>query len=690
MTTYRCAKCGKDLELPDGAQSGFCVQCGSAFTLPAPDPKAESMLSGIESSDPLLRRAAMFLEEGNWILAHQYCENVLDREPENAQAYLCELLAVTQHPSLNRLFSAYAAQYAEPVYETLYACDEVTSHINSVVAASEVPGYLSGDRIASLYFFDRSYASALSCRKQQRTAQQAQLAQIRPLNRALQFAAGDLKEMLESRMKALNDTLDKRVASAEAEDKANVMRIRQAYLEHISEADKATADMKRSAEQERDNYYQYCADLVNTARTENEFINAYNSLSPLGNYRDTTELCLKCQSQIARFREERAIANSAARKKSMKKLRKILIIVCSILVVCAALAIVTYKVLLPMWHYKNAVSLLKSAKYDKAISEFEDLDGYKDSDERITECMKAKAAKLLKDEKYEEAYEVYEELGDTRAILVSKCNRAADLLEDGFEYSGYSLLEEMGISYLSKEVQYETVDSLVENGRAQTAFLILRGLNYTDTKEKRAELVAQYPEVLLVGEVVEFGSIEQDNNTYNGKEPIEWVVVDKQDGKVLLVSKNILDCKPYSAAGNPAWSSSDLRKRLNDTFLVQAFTEEEQALILTSEIAADKNPKQHTDPGSDTQDKVFILSLSEIEDYFPGETDSICYLTQWAKNTALKTRTSRSSHWYWVRTPGTESKTCFISHTGAVNYGGNGSDAAEGGVRPAMWLGSGS
>ena len=41
----------------------------------------------------LLKRAYMFLEDGNWEEADNYCERVLDQDPENALAYLGKLMA---------------------------------------------------------------------------------------------------------------------------------------------------------------------------------------------------------------------------------------------------------------------------------------------------------------------------------------------------------------------------------------------------------------------------------------------------------------------------------------------------------------------------------------------------------------------------------------------------------------------
>lgn len=42
---------------------------------------------------PLLKRAFMFLEDGDWNSANEYCEKVLDADPECAEAYLGKLMA---------------------------------------------------------------------------------------------------------------------------------------------------------------------------------------------------------------------------------------------------------------------------------------------------------------------------------------------------------------------------------------------------------------------------------------------------------------------------------------------------------------------------------------------------------------------------------------------------------------------
>ena len=48
---------------------------------------------GNASVAPLLKRAFMFLEDGDFSRADEFCEQVLNLDPENAEAYLGKLMA---------------------------------------------------------------------------------------------------------------------------------------------------------------------------------------------------------------------------------------------------------------------------------------------------------------------------------------------------------------------------------------------------------------------------------------------------------------------------------------------------------------------------------------------------------------------------------------------------------------------
>ena len=90
---------------------------------------------------------------------------------------------------------------------------------------------------------------------------------------------------------------------------------------------------------------------------------------------------------------------------------------------------------------------------------------------------------------------------------------------------------------------------------------------------------------VAVGDICYFGAYEQDNDLTNGKEPIEWLVLDVQGDKALLLSKYGLDAKPYNTTyADVTWETCTLRKWLNDDFLKTAFSEDEQKAILTTEV----------------------------------------------------------------------------------------------------------
>ena len=109
------------------------------------------------------------------------------------------------------------------------------------------------------------------------------------------------------------------------------------------------------------------------------------------------------------------------------------------------------------------------------------------------------------------------------------------------------------------------------------------------------------------GTVYTLGEYEQtaiyDNEVFVGwqREPIEWIPVDKIDGKYLLVSKDIIDYRTLSPEHYPVpWQNTELRRWLNEEFYYNVFTDEEREVIC-----------DFTDPEFGTTDKVFILSLEE-------------------------------------------------------------------------------
>ena len=135
-----------------------------------------------------------------------------------------------------------------------------------------------------------------------------------------------------------------------------------------------------------------------------------------------------------------------------------------------------------------------------------------------------------------------------------------------------------------------------------------------------------------VGDIVFFGSYEQDNNPNNGKESIKWIVLDvAENGALTLLSKYGLDCKPYdSVSDSVTWKDCTLRTWLNEDFYNAAFSEEEQANIQTVTLMNEDVPHWANEGGYDT--KVYLLSIDELKNYsyFEDYASRRCVPTKYA------------------------------------------------------------
>ena len=414
-----------------------------------------------------------------------------------------------------------------------------------------------------------------------------------------------------------------------------------------------------------------------------------------------------------RVAEERRQANEATRLAKTKR-KKILSITLPVVAVCIAFIIVFITVFIPKIKLNKAISMLDSGDYDSAYALFEEI-----GDKAAIDSNKYdRAIKYIDSGDYRSAYALLEEIGDKETINSNKYDRAIKYIDSGDYRSAYALLEEIGdketinsnkydraIKYIDsgdydsayallegiedKEAiessKYDKAIEYINSGNYEAAYILLDGMVYKDSENKLQSIKPKYQQILIaranVGDVVCFGAYEQDIYTSYGKEDIEWLVLAKEKNKVLVISARALDCKPYNTSRtNITWESCSLRKWLNDTFLITAFNTEEQAIIQSTYVPADKNPRSDIDPGKATTDKVFLLSFNEAIKYFSVVKASKCIPTNYAKGTL-------SCHicTWWLRSPGpsADSAVC-ITEDGSADRAYV--DAGYCFVRPAMWI----
>lgn len=104
--------------------------------------------------------------------------------------------------------------------------------------------------------------------------------------------------------------------------------------------------------------------------------------------------------------------------------------------------------------------------------------------------------------------------------------------------------------------------------------------------EARADMKAEQ-EVIdskSIGQTVDLGTYSEDLSTYMGTSvagrPIRWVVVDKEDGRALLVTQQCIDEMAFDTRGDATdFKSSSLYAYLNGAFRDYAFSDAERGLI---------------------------------------------------------------------------------------------------------------
>ena len=116
----------------------------------------------------------------------------------------------------------------------------------------------------------------------------------------------------------------------------------------------------------------------------------------------------------------------------------------------------------------------------------------------------------------------------------------------------------------------------------------------------------------------------------------DWYVLDKQDGKTLIITEKVIERQPYHHCEcEITWETCGLRKYLNGEFY-ESFSESDRSRIIETVVETADNPWYGTSGGNHTTDKIFIPSIEEILKYF-GDSGQI------------KTRYMYPAPWDWCK-----------------------------------------
>lgn len=309
---------------------------------------------------------------------------------------------------------------------------------------------------------------------------------------------------------------------------------------------------------------------------------------------------------------------------------------------------------------------------NSAIRLYESIPGYRSSAAQISECRRKieeiKAKEAARQVAVEKAKKKAKKIAIIAAPIVCVC---------------IVLVIVLTTVIIPKQKCNKALD-MIESGDYQQALILLKSLPQKYIQSVESLMLAK----AIPGDTVFFGEYEQDNLTSNGKEGIEWLVLDKKNDKELLISKHVLVDKAFDESGsNATWENCSLRKWLNADFINDAFSTAEQSKIQSTQVPADKNPKFDVDSGNPTTDKVFLLSVLEVEKYFSSAETKELFDVVAGSNVSNPwwLRTSGASGSIFNFSDGLQNCATLITISGAISYGGNPVGTAKG-VRPAMWV----
>jgi hypothetical protein len=193
------------------------------------------------------------------------------------------------------------------------------------------------------------------------------------------------------------------------------------------------------------------------------------------------------------------------------------------------------------------------------------------------------------------------------------------------------------------------------------------------------------PAIYNVGDIVEFGEIT-------------WRILDIQEGKKLLLSEYVLKERAFhNTFEHTNWAASDIRHYLNYDFY-NGFTVYERSRIALTSLENSDNPWfQAGRAGPDTYDKIFLLSLNEVIEYF-GDSGGLqtrppqvwpprnWISDDYSPNRIAYDLNDQAAMW-WLRTPGfNRNVVTGIRPSGDIYMDGAIVSVDIFGIRPALWL----
>lgn len=608
-----------------------------------PAAPAAPVSSGNANVNSLLRRVFIFLEDGDWSSADEYCEKVLDLAPENGEAYLGKLMAELKVSKRDNL-----KNYAQP-FDSSSNYKKVMRYADDVLR-EEMQGCI-------FYIKERNN------------------------NYSYNHAVNLMK-----------------TAKSEKEYKkaAEIFRT----IPGWKDSDTLVKECLKNAENTyKDAIYVRASNAMKLAKTEDDYKKVAEILKTISGWKDSDECIEICQRKIKEIAAEEETHR-------LEKERKVTAIVSALKAGRVAkkeptLNEIITKAKTKVEYLERILKVFDSTQAQINALQSE-LDQANLQEKQLTDQRLRLSIFDFKEKKRIDKV--------IAVVLAKKGDLVAQISKQQDTIGRYATVTDVECDLIEARKSLIDLESTPTNLEYKFSFEKALSI-YQNSPDIAADVNNVFPAARFIlaihGETntIKFGRYVHKKNGL--PEPIEWQVLAREDGQMLVVSKYVLDSKKYnSSARDTTWEKCSLRKWLNNDFLSKAFNSEEQKLIKNSTVIADRNPKNNKLLGNNTTDKLFLLSITEAKKYYSSDEMRKCAPTEYAISKGADTINGhiidgKKSCWWWLRSPGSLSdRAALVGSNGSINLFGinvfnfdteeifrvrkifNGSGA----VRPAMWI----
>ncbi len=456
----------------------------------------------------LLKRAALFLEDGDTASAREYYDRVLDIDPECAEAYMGKVCAETgcrkesdlgalnycvdmrgdwqkavrfasaaQKQKYEGYMASVRARVEEHCHELAIDCayavavgrgsrakmDEALKsyRANCLTEGSESTDY-SAEENASWHLAGyqsiRNTLAQMIADNDPRDVTEGMLKVAAAMFGQIKGEEARAQQCLalaeQARQKAIYENASRRrakIGMPDLTDAADLEALAKQFgqIPGYKDAKQQAEQCLQDAENARETVYNDAVEAMQEAEKGNfsfKWEKAIRMLARegLNGYRDVEELRKQAEQRYEECR------NAEEKERQAKERRKKTLTIAAVVLVVIACAIAWCipNVIIPNNKYQQAVALREEGQYDDAIAAFAELGDYSDAAAQITETKYQQALALREAGQYDDAIAAFAELGDysdaAQQLSETKYQQAVALREEGQYDDAIAAFAELG------------------------------------------------------------------------------------------------------------------------------------------------------------------------------------------------------------------------------------------------------